>query len=99
MTEKFESIAELDLKQFLSIPQSMLLSEVWDCKMFYLLNSIKFLKVWRCLSTFEFNREILSIHSSQIFYQGKEKIFSVLDSIAMISGRGFSTAWSKKNSS
>lgn len=89
MTEKFESTAELDLKHFLSLPQSILLSEVWDCKIFYLLNTIKFLKVWWCLHTFEFNREIMSIHSCQIFYQGKEKIFSVLDSVAMISGWGF----------
>lgn len=31
----------------------------------------------------------MTIHSSQIFYQGKEKIFSGLDSVAMISGGGF----------
>lgn len=89
MTEKFKSTAELELKHFLSLPQSMLLSEVWDCKIFYLLNSIKFLKVWWCLSTFELNREIMSILSSQIFYQGKGKISSILDSLAMISGWGF----------
>lgn len=92
MTEKFKSTAELELKHFLSLPLSLLLSEVWDCKIFYLLNSIKFLKVWWCLGTFEFNREIMSIHSSQIFYQGKEKIFSILDSVAMISGWGFSNS-------
>lgn len=31
----------------------------------------------------------MSIHSSQLFYQGREKILSVLDSVAMISGLGY----------